>query len=109
MAETPAATEVVRAANGRWLPGTSPNPTGFSGEQQDKLRKVRLYAAERTYEAMDKVLDIMRTSDDPKVALAAATVVLKTAGCFDSNLASDDAVVARIQAMIAEERAKRGL
>ena len=67
-----------RAPDGKWLPGTCPNPGG----QSLKVREVRSLALENSESALRRLVEIMTQSDDIRMAGWAAKEVLSIAGCY---------------------------
>ncbi len=63
----------------QWQPGQSGNPNGRPPEVAE-VREVRRLAQERTKEAYEKVVHLMRNAEKDSVQLAAALAILKMAG-----------------------------
>lgn len=92
-----------------WRKGQSGNPSGLSADVLEDIRSIRRLAMDRTRASLDTITAI-RDNEDAKdeVRLAAAVTILKLAGCFNEKVTTDDALVARINELAAEERARRG-
>jgi hypothetical protein len=68
-------TAVLRDANGRWLPGQTPNPGG----RPVIAAEVREFAGAHSIEALRKTVEIMRKSKDHSTVLAAARTIIDRA------------------------------
>jgi len=71
---------VEREKNGKWVKGTSPNPSGKSKSDVKVEVELKQLARKHTKESINRVVEIMRDRDAPHTATLAAVTILLDRG-----------------------------
>lgn len=86
----------------KWKPGDSPNPSG----RPAMPKELKLYVREFSHEAVDRLVHIMRTSDNGEHVIRAANSILNRAWGMPAQELKHSGEVG-IQTLTAEEKAER--